>query len=174
MFFLDEFEKQVITKKDFKALTDDYGTRSVTYKQLDNLSNKVANKLVSMGVKKGSSVIIILPRIAEYVACEIAIFKIGAVVVPLIPEYPKDRVEFIEKDSDAVIVIRESFFDGIELFSDEPVVCADASDSDRGMILYTSGSTGKPKGVVYTRCNIDAQVIRKLENVRDISPLVFA
>lgn len=174
MFFLDEFEKQVITKKDFKALTDDYGKRSVTYKQLDNLSNKVANKLVSMGVKKGSSVIIILPRIAEYVACEIAIFKIGAVVVPLIPEYPKDRVEFIEKDSDAVIVIRESFFDGIELFSDEEVVCADASDSDRGMILYTSGSTGKPKGVVYTRCNIDAQVIRKLENVRDISPLVFA
>jgi len=174
MYFLDEFEKQAAVNGDSAALTDHDGKRSCTYGQLDSLSDMIAGRLTARGIKPGSSVIIILPRTIEYIACEIALLKIGAVVVPLIPEYPQDRVDFIEKDSSAVFIIRESFFDGTEPSSGEAAKPSEISDDERGMIIYTSGSTGRPKGVVYTRSNIDAEIIRTTEGLRDISPFVFA
>ena len=114
MFFVDEYIQKVNTAESSFALTDSDGKRTLTYAQLDSLVNRIANKLVSVGLSAGESVIIILPRSIEYIACEIAILKIGAVAVPLIPEYPKDRVSYIEKDSLARLVIRESFFDNLE------------------------------------------------------------
>lgn len=174
MFFVDEYLKKVKTIGDSIALTDQDGKRSFTYGQLDSLSDRIANRLIFRGVRAGDSVIILLPRITEYIACEIALLKIGAVIVPLIPEYPKDRVEYIVKDSSAVLIIRESFLDGIGEVSDEAPEHMEINDDGRAMIIYTSGSTGKPKGVVYTRNNIDAQVIRRMACVKDISPLVFA
>ena len=174
MFFIDEYLQKVKTLRDSTAITDRDGERNFTYGQLDSLSNQIANKLISLGAGAGSSVIIILPRITEYIACEIALLKIGAVVVPLIPEYPRDRVEYIEKDSSAALVIRESFFEGIGEFPDEAPAHADISGCSRAMIIYTSGSTGAPKGVVYTRDNIDAQVKRRMAGIRDIAPIVYA
>lgn len=177
MFFIDEYLHNVETIRDSIALTDQDGKRNFTYGQLDSQSNKIANKLVSLGVRAGDSVIIRLPRRIEYIACEIALLKIGAVIVPLIPEYPKERVEYIKKDCSAVLVIGESFLDGIngiEEFQDEVQEPVEIDDDGRAMIIYTSGSTGKPKGVVYTRGNIDAQIMRRMDCVKDISPLVFA
>ncbi len=175
MFFVDEYIQKVNTAESSFALTDSDGKRTLTYAQLDSLVNRIANKLVSVGASAGESVIIILPRSIEYIACEIAILKTLAVAVPLIPEYPKDRVSYIEKDSLARLVIRESFFDDLEKdFSDKAPVIADSDNDGRAMIIYTSGSTGKPKGVIYTRSNLDAQIIRKLDSVKDITPLVFA
>ena len=174
MFFINEYLQKVKTIRDSIALTDQDGKRSFTYGQLDIHSNKIAKKLILRGVRPGDSVIILLPRMIEYIACEIALLKIGAVIVPLIPEYPKDRVEYIEKDSHAVLIIRESFFEGIGEPGDEAMEPMEVNDDSRAMILYTSGSTGKPKGVVYSRSNIDAQVIRRMPCVEDISPLVLA
>ncbi len=174
MLFIDEYLHKVRTIRDSYALTDRDGERNFTYGQLDSLSNRIANRLISRNVRAGDSVIILLPRITEYIACEIATLKIGAVVVPLIPEYPKDRVEYIQKDCSAVLIIRESFLDGTEEFRDEAPEMAETNGDARAMIIYTSGSTGTPKGVVYTRSNIDAQVSRRLASVKDISPLVYA
>ena len=57
---------------------------------------------------------------------------------------------------------------------DETPVVFEGREEDRGMIVYTSGSAGAPKGILYTRGNIDAQIIRKQSCVKDIHPLVFA
>ncbi len=174
MYFIDEFSKIVEKRGTDIALTDCEGTRHYTYLQLDSLSNRIAAKLISIGVKRTDAVIIILPRISEYIACEIAILKIGAVVVPLIPEYPRDRVDYIEKDCGASYVIKEDFLEDVDTFSDKPVMTSDIGGDERAMLLYTSGSTGKPKGVVYTRSNVDAQVLRKTASVEGIVPLIFA
>ena len=174
MYFIDEYLKNVKSIKDSIALTDQDGKRNSSYGQLDSQSNRIANRLISLGVRAGDSVIVLLPRIMEYIACEIALLKIGAVLVPLIPEYPEDRVRYIEKDSSAVLIIRESFLDGIGELPDEAPEQLKIDDDSPAMILYTSGSTGKPKGVVYTRSNVDAQIIRRMPCVKDISPLVAA
>ena len=173
MYFLNEYLRRVNEQRDCPALTDRDGKRHITYGQLDSLSNRIANKLISKGAKRGDCIVIVLPRISEYIACEIAILKIGAVIIPLVPEYPDDRVDYIMKDTNAALIIKEDFLESIE---DEPgdLELADAGDDERGMIIFTSGSTGRPKGVVYTRTNIDAQVIRKIQNVEGIVPLVFA
>ena len=174
MFFISEFTKMVKEREGALAITDNEGKRNFSYRELDSFSDRIAHKLIRMGIKKGDSVIIVLPRCIEYVAVEIALLKIGAVVVPLIPEYPTDRVSYIEKDSGAVLVIREDFLEDINSEEFNTIDAVNAADDERGMILYTSGSTGKPKGVVYTRGSIDVQIERKCANVRDITPLVFA
>ncbi|WP_026508485.1 AMP-binding protein [Butyrivibrio sp. MC2013] len=173
MYFISEFAAKVAELKDSVAITDRDGKRSLTYGELDSLSSKIAHKLAVSGVLKGDSVIIILPRISEYIACEIALLKLGAVVVPLIPDYPQERVAYIQKDSGAKMLIREDFLEGID---SEDAVCdiVDAGDDERAMILYTSGSTGKPKGVVYTRSNVDAHITRMSPFLEEINPLVFA
>jgi len=76
-FFIDEYLKKVKTIRDSIALTDQDGKRSFTYGQLDIHSNKIAKKLILRGVRPGDSVIILLPRIIEYIACEIALLKLG-------------------------------------------------------------------------------------------------
>ena len=144
MYCIDEYLHKVKTVPDSIAITDRDGKRSFTYGQLDSLSDQIANRLISRGVGAGDSVIILLPRITEYIACEIALLKIGAVIVPLIPEYPADRVEYIKKDCNAALIIRESFLDGTGELQDEAPERPEISDDGRAMIIYTSGSTGTP------------------------------
>ena len=61
MFFIDEYLQKVKTIRDSIALTDRDGKRSYTYGQLDSLTNQIANRLISRGVRAGDSVIILLP-----------------------------------------------------------------------------------------------------------------
>ena len=173
MYFIDEFERQILGNGDSIALTDSDGNRNISYKELDVLTNRIGNKLISVGVKKGDSVIIVLPRISEYISCEIAILKLGAVVVPLIPEYPDERVSYIKNDCNAAFIIDETFVEGIsDEKSSDTFIPEDISNDDRGMIIYTSGSTGNPKGVVYTRNDIDEHIKVTLEVMNGIKPLV--
>ena len=180
MFIIEEFTRKTIYCGSAPAITDMNGRRTLTYLELVALSDRIAGKLLQLGVRKGDCVILILPRISEYIAAEIALLKIGAVIVPLIPEYPDERVSFIKKDCDAALVIREDFLRSLEGFRQEALVpdeapdISESRDAERGMIIYTSGSSGFPKGVVYTRSNMDAQILRKQSGLKDIHPLIFA
>ena len=180
MFIIKEFIRKTIDCGSAPAITDMNGRRTFTYRQLAALSDKIAAKLLQLGVRKGDSVILLLPRISEYIATEIALLEIGAVIVPLIPEYPDERVSFIQKDCDAALVIREDFFRSLDEFKQEDLVpdetpnISESRDVDRGMIIFTSGSAGFPKGVVYTRSTMDVQILRKQSSVNDIHPLIFA
>ncbi|MCF0146029.1 MAG: non-ribosomal peptide synthetase, partial [Eubacterium sp.] len=172
MNYVELFKAAVLNNGNDPALTDRDGKRTLTYRELDELSGRVAAKLAALSVKKQDAVLIILPRCSEYVAAELGIFKLGAVFVPLIPEYPKDRVAYIKKDASAVCIIDETFFDDIDTYPVKEAV--PSGDKDRAVIIYTSGSTGNPKGVVYDREAFCAQVIRNRSVVEDIQPLIFA
>ncbi len=131
------------------CLTDQDGKRTLTYGQVTELVGKTKTRLIKRGVEKGTPVIIILDRCSEYIVAELAIMQLGGIVVPLLPEYPKARVDYIQSDCKATMIITADFFKDIESESiNEKLVSV--GDEDHRLYIYTSGSTGNPKGVVYS------------------------
>ncbi|TWI96343.1 amino acid adenylation domain-containing protein [Mucilaginibacter frigoritolerans] len=144
--------------------------RSLTYKVVYENSNKLASLLINNGIKVGDIVALALDRSPEMVISLLAILKAGAAYVPLDPEYPKDRIEFMLDDSSAKILLTskkyhkhfqseateiliEDALEKIKTYSpDEPQISV--SGENLAYILYTSGSTGKPKGVQIRHFNL--------------------
>jgi natural product biosynthesis luciferase-like monooxygenase protein len=127
----------------------EFGDRTLTYAQLDELATAWARWLVDQGVKPGDIVGLNLPRTPELMVAQLAAMKAGAAYLPLDPEYPQDRIAFMIEDSGSKLVLREA---PPATSSQTPLP---ASDPRRAAyVIYTSGSTGKPKGVVVTHRNV--------------------
>jgi amino acid adenylation domain-containing protein len=139
-----------------------FNEQNLSYTDLWEKSNKLAGVLISKDVKTGDIIALALDRSPEMVISLLAILKTGAAYVPLDPEYPKDRIDFMLEDSSAKILLTSKKYqhqfhsthellieDAIEQMDgysrDLPEV--DVNGADLAYILYTSGSTGKPKGV---------------------------
>lgn len=149
MNFLDGFGKIVQEMPDQTAIVDMGGARSTTYRELDEKSRQAAAKLFKeMGDVSGRAVLVCMDRRMEYVAAEIGILMAGAAYVPLLPDYPKERITYIQKDCEAAGIIDAAWMEDIDRY--EPVDEVKASDEGRAMLVYTSGSTGRPKGIVHT------------------------
>ncbi|MCR8556138.1 amino acid adenylation domain-containing protein [Mucilaginibacter sp. BJC16-A38] len=164
-YFLNDCAKKYAGKIAIK-----FHGRNLTYKEVYESSNKLAKILIDNGVKTGDIIGLALDRSPEMIISLLAILKSGAAYIPLDPEYPKDRVEFMLEDSSAKILItskkRHKHFisnaseilieDAFEKFSnytaDEPDI--EVGGSDLAYVLYTSGSTGKPKGVQIKHFNL--------------------
>src|SRR5580698_5451148 len=99
-WFLDECAKKYGNKIAIK-----FHDRELSFTSLYEQSNRLAKLLIESGVKTGDIVGIALDRSPELVISLIAILKSGAAYVPLDPEYPKDRVEFMLEDSSAKILL---------------------------------------------------------------------
>lgn len=82
-----------------------YLGKKITYKELDELANQIANGLISLGVTKGSKVALILPNVPQYVFCFFGILKCGAIVVPCNPLYREKEIEFQLANSESVAVV---------------------------------------------------------------------
>lgn len=142
----------------------------VTYKTLNETANQLAQCLIEKGIKTGDVVGVALDRLPEMIISLLAVMKSGAAYVPLDPDYPADRIQYMLQDSSAKIIISSKKYEGkfhsdiIEFFienefpdlknfsknaPDVPV-----SGIDLAYILYTSGSTGKPKGVLVEHRNL--------------------
>jgi amino acid adenylation domain-containing protein len=138
------------------------GDKSFSYQELQTLSNKIAHDLISRGVKPGEVVGISMTRSLEMVASIIAILKTGASYLPLDPEYPLERLQFmishshvehllLDKKSASLLKIddsREIIFERMNL-NNSPSENPKISYSPESLcyVIYTSGSSGKPKGV---------------------------
>jgi long-chain acyl-CoA synthetase len=83
---------------------------TMTYGELDRLSDALAAGLIDMGLKKGDRVAIIMPNIAAFVISYYGILKAGGVVAATNPTYPPDKLQFQINDCDAEIVIAMSLF----------------------------------------------------------------
>jgi amino acid adenylation domain-containing protein len=144
-----------------------FGERVLTYHKLNNSANQFARLLADYGIKRGSVVGLSIDRSPEMVLALLAIVKSGAAYVPLDPEYPQARIEFMLEDTQAGFLITEekysSRFDTKarvilmeDILRQAPQYSTAAPEIDIYMddvvyVLFTSGSTGKPKGAQITQ-----------------------
>ena len=136
--------------------------KKYTYKEVDEITTRIANELIRLGAKKEKVVSILTKKSEFIVLASLGVIKSGAAYQPLDPTYPKDRLSFMVKDANAIILIREKELDDLiedfngktvyveELLSlkDDSEIKTRPSPNDLFIMLYTSGSTGVPKGVM--------------------------
>jgi amino acid adenylation domain-containing protein len=167
--FVDLFKEAVSKYSERTAVIDENG--SITYRELDRMSDFVAEKLVENGFGIEQVAGILCGRTREYVASYIGVMKAGGAYMPLDPEYPQDRLEYMLSDSgcENVLAMGEYvsligdydkniiYLDDIENDSadfEKSVELPSAKPENLAYIIYTSGSTGKPKGVMLEQRNL--------------------
>ena len=145
---------------DKTAVVDSEG--AFTYGELEHVSNSIAAYLLEKGVATGDFVALKMGRVKEFLAAVIAVHKAGAAYVPIDPAYPKERIAYILKDSEARLALTEETVAKAmaERANAEPV--NHATPEGRAYMIYTSGSTGKPKGVVQSHRSLRALVAWRL------------
>ena len=100
--------------------------QSWTYRELDERANRLARHLRGLGAKPGTLVGVCMNRSAEMVAAVLAVLKAGAAYVPLDPAYPKERLAFLLRDTEAIALVTQvRRIDQLPEVS-IPVVCIDA------------------------------------------------
>ena len=136
---------------------------SLTYRQLDEQSDRLARSLVEKGVLADNIVGIMMERSIDLIVGILGILKTGGAYLPINPAYPEERIDYMLKDSAVKIMIgraeerksgrAEFVFSCFFLASSPPRFLASDS-SNFAYIIYTSGSTGQPKGVPITHANL--------------------
>ena len=149
--------------------------RTFTFADLKRLSDRFANALAGLGVRRGDRVGVILPQRIETVVAHIAIYKLGAVALPLSVLFGSDALVFRLADSGARALVTDAgrrdliesirpqlddlrhvipcdgesggFWDLVGAASDS-FTPADTGADDPALLIYTSGTTGPPKGAL--------------------------
>jgi len=141
------------------------GRISLSYAQFDAAVEQVARSLRLRGVDRGGTVAVVMPRSAELVVALHAVLRAGAAYLPVDPDYPADRIEFMLADADPVVVVDPEVY--AELAGGQHLVPEAAlpvvHPSDPAYVIYTSGSTGRPKGVVVSH----AAIVNRLRWMQD-------
>ncbi len=160
-------------KRSPNAIAIKTADQQLNYSELDAQSSAIAAFLKKQAVQPGDAIGICFKRSLAMYPAMLAVMKVGAVMVPLDPTYPAERLSYMVKDSRAKLVLSNQatdpqfdldefqlvFTDGLadELdaangitanYSDEFLTSAPLGDAL--YIMYTSGSTGLPKGVIGT------------------------
>ena len=154
------------------------GSRKVSYRELDETSNRIANALISLGIKKGDHVAILMSRTPEWVINCFGVLKAGAAGVLLDSGAKLPELEPQLRESDSKILITEERFSpmlssvlpnipllkqvletdtdhykGMVASSSPLSPPVDIEDEDEAIVFYTLGVLGKNKGVVHTHAS---------------------
>ncbi|MFH8669868.1 amino acid adenylation domain-containing protein [Streptomyces anulatus] len=151
---IDEvFAAQVAARPDAPALTG--GSATLSYAELNDRAEDLADGLYAHGVRPGDLVGLCLPRGADLVAAMLAALKADAVYVPLDPEHPADRRERTARDAKVRLTV-----DDPAVLTGHPRRPAASRGPATGpaYVIHTSGSTGRPKGVLVPHANVTALV----------------
>lgn len=163
------FEQQVAKTPEKTALI--WGEYTLSYDQLNKKANQFAHRLIKVGVGPEKIVGLFLDRSPEIVIAMLGILKAGGAYLPLDPDFPRQRIEFMIANSKTdTIITKESLKLKFTEYNGLPeglnLLCIDSEDgtfeenslnpnisgstNNLAYVLYTSGSTGKPKGVQIT------------------------
>lgn len=152
------FEEQVKRTPDKTAII--FKDTLLSYFELNELVQKYADILVSLGINKGNVVAVHLERSHRLIVLQLAVLKIGAIFLPVDKRYPIDRIEYMCKDCNVSILVSDDSDDRhikanvITIDEFEQAVpnkkAATVNNSGICYIIYTSGSTGTPKGCALT------------------------
>ncbi|NOQ26058.1 MAG: amino acid adenylation domain-containing protein [Bacteroidales bacterium] len=160
------FEEQVERSIDCIALV--FNNQVITYKELNLRSNQLAQLLLSKGLKSEDIVGILLDRSIEMIISILGVLKAGGTYLPLDIESPKERINYIIKESKPNLILSQSsvnknvelevefldLFDPSLYLHNKGQNISEGKPSDSAYIIYTSGSTGKPKGVIIEHGNV--------------------
>ncbi|MFE5039416.1 amino acid adenylation domain-containing protein [Streptomyces sp. NPDC056683] len=151
---------------------------ALSYAELDARADRLARLLADQGVGRGSLVAVAMERSAELVVALLAVLKAGGAYLPVDPQYPAERIEFMLRDAAPALVLTVADTAATlppaapaRLVLDDPETVraltdrsgtgpavAGASPDDAAYAIYTSGSTGVPKGTLVTHRSIDRLV----------------
>lgn len=140
--------------------------RAITYLELDNMSDILANRLIDSGVKRGDFIAIISARSEKVIIAMLAVLKVGAAYIPINADLAEERINYILNDSGCKLALTYGYGNSLDV---EYIIRLDeeklnyqaakipeikGAPSDVCYAIYTSGSTGNPKGVMIKNNNV--------------------
>ncbi|MGV0069339.1 non-ribosomal peptide synthetase, partial [Mycobacterium colombiense] len=179
------FAAQVARTPEAAAISCD--GRSMTYRELDDASNRLAHLLSGHGVGAGERVALLLSRSAEAIVAIVAVLKTGAAYLPIDPAHPDARIGFLLADAGPIAAISTAELahrlDGHDLLvfdvndsavDSQPSTALPAPAAEEiAYLIYTSGTTGVPKGVAITHHNV-TQLLGALDVRMDLAGQVWS
>ncbi|HJP80089.1 MAG TPA: amino acid adenylation domain-containing protein, partial [Pseudonocardiaceae bacterium] len=166
------FTEQVHRAPDAIAVVADGVT--LTYSELDARANRLAHRLIGVGVRPEQPVALLIERSVELVIAELAVAKAGGCYVPLDARAPIGRLRLLLARTDARVLVTDLVLapTASEIRHGGPIVVLGMPDTERddstpvvdlhpdnlAYVMYTSGSTGQPKGVAVRHRDVAALV----------------
>ncbi len=163
---VDLFRKQAKATPDNPAVL--FEGKTISYKELDRITDSLAARIASYGLKEEEVVSVLINRNAWMTKASLAAMKAGCAYQPLDPSYPPERLNFMIKDANARLLIADKEliplvgdYKGpvlttaeLENLPDAPCTAKGPKPENLYILLYTSGSTGTPKGCMLEQRNL--------------------
>lgn len=160
------FEQQAAARPDGLAIV--CNGEKLTYGELNRRANQLAWHLRSRGATPETLIPVCTDRSVEMAIGILGILKSGAAYVPIDPNYPAERIEFMLAETAAHLIVTQSAYlqsataEKILLDADWELIRQNPIDNppptaaaeNLAYVIYTSGSTGKPKGAMLTHANL--------------------
>ena len=150
--------------KDSTAIAVICADRQYTYREIIERAKKAAGALCADGIKKGDRILISMRYSEDLVCAVMAALYAGAAYVAIDRAWPKERIDYIYKNSGAVMILTDELF-GKLVNSDSQEELPRVKGTDDFAVYYTSGSTGNPKGAVLTHNGIQYAMQSVPENI---------
>ena len=161
------FAAQVARTPEAEAVS--CGAERLSYRELDQRAQQLAQRLRALGVETETLVAVFLERSTELVAALLAVLKAGGAYVPLDPACPQERLRYLLANSGAQVLLTDRRLADllpehgakVVYVDDEQTTLPETSELPTRVdpqclayVIYTSGSTGEPKGVAITHANV--------------------
>ncbi|MCB8909519.1 non-ribosomal peptide synthase/polyketide synthase [Rhodococcus rhodochrous] len=178
---VDMFEARVVERGDAVAVR--FGDEQLSYRELGARVHRLARHLIDVGAGPEDLVAVAMPRSLDLIVALLAVLEAGAGYLPIDPNSPSDRIEFLVSDATPVAVVTTSDvevafpvsvpvveIDRLDLseVDDAPILDAERraplTSTNLAYVIYTSGSTGRPKGVLIPHRN----VVRLMVNTESV------
>ena len=145
------FEAQAARGPDAEAVV--FGDASLTYADLNQQADQLAQRLRDAGVGPGTRVGLCLERSVDLATGMLGVLKAGGAYIPLDPAYPEERLRLLLDDAQVHVLLTDSNLHA-PLSESGDHDTGEATPKDLAYVMYTSGTTGRPKGVCVSHANL--------------------